>query len=448
MKNSPKFPFNPASFPFFYGWVIVFAATIGTICGTPGQTIGVSVFTDYLLEALDIKRIRLSETYMLGTIASSLLLPFAGRLYDRKGARTMVVLASLGLGLTLLYLSSCDIISNAIRTLFGSLSAPNRIVEHGVLILGFFSLRFWGQGILIMISRAMLAKWFHRRRGFVFGLSGMVASFCFAMSPNVLASLIKFWGWRGTWTLLALCIGVGLTAFGWLFYRDNPEECGLFMDGKRPDLTASGVENHASKGCPPEEIQFTLLQAIRSYPFWVFNLGFALPALIGTAMTFHIEDLGRRAGMSLGEAVGIFPIMAFISIATSLIGGWLSDKIKIRYLLGTMVFMQAIASTGLLYLSHDGGRWLVIIGFGVTGGLYNVLMGVIWPRFYGRAHLGAISSASLSVNVFAGAVGPWLFALSEEWTGNYTLAAMAGAIVSLLSLLAALGIENPQRKNS
>jgi MFS transporter, OFA family, oxalate/formate antiporter len=66
-------PFSPAKWPFFYGWVIVFAGIVGIIMSIPGQTIGVSVFTDHLINALDISRVNLSMAYMTGTIMSGLL---------------------------------------------------------------------------------------------------------------------------------------------------------------------------------------------------------------------------------------------------------------------------------------------------------------------------------------------------------------------------------------
>ena len=40
------------SMSLLYGWVIVFAATIGTIASIPGQTMGFTVFTDVLMEEL------------------------------------------------------------------------------------------------------------------------------------------------------------------------------------------------------------------------------------------------------------------------------------------------------------------------------------------------------------------------------------------------------------
>ena len=77
-------PFAPSRLPFFYGWVIVFAATIGSIFSIPGQTMGFSVFTDVLIEELGLSRVQLSLAYCLGTVASGLTLPWLGRGLDQS----------------------------------------------------------------------------------------------------------------------------------------------------------------------------------------------------------------------------------------------------------------------------------------------------------------------------------------------------------------------------
>ena len=45
-------PFKPRSVPFFYGWVVVAVGSLGVAMSIPGQTLGVSVFTDSLIEVL------------------------------------------------------------------------------------------------------------------------------------------------------------------------------------------------------------------------------------------------------------------------------------------------------------------------------------------------------------------------------------------------------------
>jgi MFS family permease len=90
-----NFPFQPEKVPFFYGWVILFAATIGVLASAPGQTMGIATFTDYLLENIHISRNQISVAYMIGTVASSLLLIHAGKMYDKYGARWVGIVISL-----------------------------------------------------------------------------------------------------------------------------------------------------------------------------------------------------------------------------------------------------------------------------------------------------------------------------------------------------------------
>ena len=88
-----NFPFLPSRFPFFYGWVIVVVTTLGIMSSIPGQTMGVGVYTDFLIQSSQLSRMQISMAYMTGTILSSLLLPLAGRYYDLFGARIMIVFA-------------------------------------------------------------------------------------------------------------------------------------------------------------------------------------------------------------------------------------------------------------------------------------------------------------------------------------------------------------------
>lgn len=70
--------FNPARFPFFYGYVVVLVGTIGVWASLPGQTVGVSTFTDPVKDALGLSRDQFSTTYMIGTMLSSFLSALQG----------------------------------------------------------------------------------------------------------------------------------------------------------------------------------------------------------------------------------------------------------------------------------------------------------------------------------------------------------------------------------
>ena len=58
---------NPTKVPFFYGYIVLIIGTLGVWASTPGQTVGVSVFTDPVKDALGLTRNQFSNAYMIGT---------------------------------------------------------------------------------------------------------------------------------------------------------------------------------------------------------------------------------------------------------------------------------------------------------------------------------------------------------------------------------------------
>jgi len=442
LQNTRKFkythfPFSPARWPFFYGWMIVVCAVVGLVASVPGQTTGMAVFIESLMDALSLKRVEVSEAYMWGTIASSLFLPFAGKMFDRFGARVLSCVSAVGLGVTLLGLSEVDHLVAYAREL---LSTDSLALTMTVLTVGFFFLRFWGQGVLAMISRAMLGKWFDRRRGLASGIAGVLTSGAFAASPRILAEMNDHWSWRGTWQVLAIGIGVGVAVFGWLFYRDNPEECGLRMDGVPAPEESKEEEVDTGKS-------YTVSEALRTYSFWIINLVLSAMGMLYTAMTFHIVALGASVGLGKADTVSIFMPKAAVAIVVTLVGGWLLDRIRVRYLLVASVAGLTLGTLALCSASfgETWGRWLFILGYGLPGGLFSVLSTVVWPRYFGRKHLGAITGVNFSSMVLASALGPHLFSLSEESTGSFDTAIYLSATLCATLLVFTFWVQNPRR---
>jgi len=236
--DRPEWSFDPRRTPFFYGWVIVVAAPLGVLCSAPGQTIGVSVFTDDLMVATGLSRVQISLTYLVGTLGGALFLPRAGEIYDRLGARTMTVVTAIAFGSTLLLLSQLDAAIAALRFILpGELLAIP--VSLGVMAVSFFALRFLGQGVLTITARNMTMKWFEARRGLANGVMGIMSSFGFSGAPVLFDLLIDELGWKGAWQILSLSIIIGLTAIAAIFYRDDPKESGLQADGRQGPAPAS-----------------------------------------------------------------------------------------------------------------------------------------------------------------------------------------------------------------
>jgi MFS family permease len=414
------------------------ASTFGMLASIPGQTMGVGVFSEYLISKTGLNRIELSFAYMMGTILSSLILPFAGKLLDRIGARIMILATGIGLGVSLLFFAQTVTLINSLSPVFSGF-LPHSFLALLVMTLAFMLLRQFGQGIMAMVSRNVLAKWFDAKRGLVTGISGIFVSFGFSAAPLGINILINWFGFLDTILLLSATCGFGMALLGWLFFRDSPEECGLFMDGS----TKAKASEHATTS----ERDSTLSDAVRSYNFWIFCLGMCSSSLIVTGFTFHIDSIAQTSGLNRTDAYSIFLPMSLVSVVSYFLSGWASDRMSLKYLLMMLLITLSIGCLGMMAFETQWSRIIVIICFGLQGGLWGCLSLVTWPRFYGRKHLGAISGLFMSCQVFASAIGPPVFGVSEYYTGNYHNAAWAMAVLNVVLLIGSFRARSFYRSN-
>ena len=105
--------------PVYYGWVILVVGTLAMIMSSPGQTYSVSIFIEQFIEELGLSRTLVSSLYSVGTITGSLALPAIGRQVDKRGARSMVVIVSILLGLACIYMG---LVQNALMLGVGFVS--------------------------------------------------------------------------------------------------------------------------------------------------------------------------------------------------------------------------------------------------------------------------------------------------------------------------------------
>ena len=88
--------------------------------------------------------------------------------------------------------------------------------------------------------------------------------------------------------------------------------------------------------------------------------------------------------------------------------------------------------------------WATAMGLG--GGLVMVLFFSVWPRVFGRRHLGRIQGTAQALTVVASAIGPLLLAWCVEWTGSY--AAMFRVLAALIGLVALAAFLAPMPANA
>ena len=419
-----KKPSFISSLPFYYGWVILVVGGIGVLASIPGQTMGVSVFTDHYIKDLSLTRVGVSGSYMIGTLASSLIIPFAGIFYDRKGARLTAGLSTFFLGIFLLLLAFSKTI---VGTISSSLSLPPQVVTMIVLTLGFFGIRFFGQGVLTLVARGMVARWFSSRRGLAVGLMGLVTAFGFSYAPQPLQRLIDSLGWSGALVALASLLLVVFLPLFILTFRSDPASCSMEME---QDMALRKQSSKTSIGDAVQ--QKDIAQVRKEGGFWLILLAMGFSALFTTAFTFHVVSIFSEFGQTAQEAVSIFLPISVISVIARFGGSYLSDRFPIKGLFVVFAISLFLTSLFLVFFSIPLVRLLFLLSYGTASGLFGMLNIVTWPKLYGRKHIGAISGFAMSIVVAGSALGPWFFSLVYDLFGSYKNAGLGGAAFTLI----------------
>jgi len=424
---------DPSKSPIFYGYVVLVFGTIGIYCSIPGQTIGVSVFTDPVKDALGLSRNQFSNAYMIGTICSSLVIGRAGLWFDKYGARYVAFFAALTLA-SALFLCSWSVQMS--ETLKGLLNLDTWLIPFVLMTVLFFILRFSGQGVLTMASRNMIMIWFDKNRGKVNAISSVAISFGFSSSPLWVNALIENYSWEVAWQFLA----IGLLVFSFFvlqFFKNKPEEHGLLPDGKisKSDDTSKWV---------PVAKQYTAKEAQHTRAFWMYGLILSFNSFFITGLTFHVVSVFASEGFPKEDAISIFLPASVVAVTISTVFNFLSDYLQLKLYLYLMILGGIIASVGFLFLATPIGIPFLIGGFGILGGFFAVLNAIVWPRFYGRTNLGAITGKIMSFLILASALAPPIFSLCFSTFGSYHLVGYLGLAFLLFLALASVKANNPQ----
>lgn len=429
MKNPNKFSFiNPKKVSFFYGYAVLGIGSIGILASIPGQTVGVSVFTDPVKDALGLTRNQFSNAYMIGTLISAFFVSKAGVLFDKYGARFVAFFAAFLLGVSLVLFSISVEISIFLQSIFHT---ESWFIPFLIITFLFFCIRFCGQGVLTMSSRNMIMMWFDKNRGKMNSISSITVSLGFSSSPILINKLIEDNGWEISWQIMAICLFI-FSFFVLQFYRNKPEDF---------DLVPDGFQKKSKKDNTKEvEQNLTLEEAKKTRAFWMFGLTLAFNSFFITGFTFHIVSIFASQEYTKTQAIAVFLPISVIAISVSTLCNILSDYINHKIYLYCMLVSGILASLGLLLLSNSIGIYLLIIGLGVFGGLFAVVNAVSWPRFYGRKHLGSITGKVMSFLVIASAIAPTLFSYSFSTFDSYSFISYLTIPFLLFLLIASLKV--------
>ena len=372
-------------------WVgIVTAGGVLSLMSAPGQTAGLSVFTDPLIAELGVTRTQISVSYLIGTLVGAAVLPFIGRALDRFGIRRTTIIIGIAFALFLLGLSfAADV--------------------YG-LTAGFAGVRMAGQGALSLAATTAVARSVTHRRGLALGIASAVGSAGISLVPVFLERLLATTSIHTAWRLEALAVLVVVVTIGLFLPRRHK--------GRADAATVTASSGQAAS--PVGEPIWTLRHASRTGMFWVIASGLATAGLLSTALAFHQISVLTEQGLTTTEAAANFLPQTLTGILATLATGALADRIAPKF---GVTFSMLTMAGALWLLPVVAPGWTAIaygLVLGAAGGSLRGIEAAAYVRYYGAANIGVIRGVATSVNLASTAVGPLLLSLGHDLTGNYT----------------------------
>lgn len=386
-------------------WVLLVGAGGILIAMTfPGQTAGLSPFTDPLIDSLDIDRTAISMSYLIATLLGALSMPLVGRAMDRYGTKRAIIVIGVLLAAVLMGASF-------VTEVFG-------------LTAAYVGVRMTGQGALSLAVTTLIARSITHRPGLALGIVGAVGSAGISLAPLFVESLIRATDIATAWRIEALIVALVVWPIAFALPKDKPVTT-------TPTGSLIVIE---------PETGYTVAEALRTGMFWVIAGAIFIIGMFSTAFAFHLISILGEQGLNPAEAAANFIPQTVSGIAATLGLGALVDKTDPRW--GIVISMVAMAAAMVMLPAVEPGFSSVVFGLvlGIAMGALRGVEAAAYLRFYGRAHIGAIRGVATSIGLASTAVGPLYFAIGLSVTGSYVwpsaLAASAPIALVVCAILA------------
>lgn len=397
----------------YYGWVVVAAAFFVAFVAT-GSRSGFGAFFNPMREEFGWSFGLISLAATVGMLSIGLLQPFAGWLYDKLGARKIIVVGLVIVGV------STMLLSQTFHILFL------------ILIFGVVA-SIGGSAGNITTTSALLSRWFRRKRGTALGIATAGASLGGLVLVPFTAYLIEAAGWRTAWLVLGIIVLALGVPIAYLLLRNDPKDMGLQPDGDDEPSEATRPSQSARGPLEVDHWQDTF----RSPVFWQLTGAYFICGATTAVMSVHFIPNAEDHGISLATAATAFGLMSGLNIVGVIVASALADKYPRKNLLALTYAGRGLGYAALLLVPAPWSIWAfaAIVGFSwwATAPLTTSLTADV----YGLKYLGTLSGITFLAHQIGSASSILLAGIMRDITGSYDLPfAIAGSLLIFATLSA------------
>lgn len=286
-----------------------------------------------------------------------------------------------------------------------------------------------GIGISYNVVVATVSAWFPDKKGLCSG--------CLMMGFGASALVLGNWassmfdgaiGWRKTYVILGLALGVVLILAGWIL--------------KRP-----GADQVLPQAAAKESTQiqdFTTRQMLRRPSFWMAFLYLVFLSAVGSSVISFARDLALSVGATAGLATSLVGILSICNGLGRMVTGAAFDALGRRRTMLIANGLTICAAGAILIATCTDSLVLCVLGLCLTGlsyGSCSTTTATFPSVFFGMKHYPT-NVACMTFNLMGGSLVATLSSLLLTATGGY----VAPFLLLLGLTLTALGLNLAIRK--
>ncbi len=406
--------------PFFYGWAILSAAGASMFVRNALGSLTLAVFVYPISQELGWSRTLIGGAAGLGGLLSIIGAPPVGWAVDRIGARQVLTIAVLLLGLSTISLAWATT-PLAFYLAYGL----GRVLFTGPIPIG---------------ASVVVSRWFVRMRGRAIGVLSLGHAGGMILFPAVASLVIQLRGWQEAWFVMGILVLVIALAPVALIIIQRPEDVGLAPDGGQlAPLAANDSTRSGGK-----EPMWSLRQAMRTPALWILALATGSVYFIQSGTNLHQGAYFVDQGLSKATADIAIILSAVGAAFGTLAWGWMSEKMAVRYIFAAVALLMAISIALFVAVDTAAEAYAYAFLFGAAVGGIIVVPPIAYADYFGRQSLGAIRGVTEPFVALGQAIGSVLSGAVFDITGTYQSAFLAYAALGAAVMLLLLSAKPPQ----
>ncbi len=362
-----------------------------------GQTFLLSLYVPAIEALLGISNTVFGSLYAVATLSSAFTLPWLGGRFDRMPIRAYTLMVLVGPVAALLLLSSA-----------------RHLV---VVVIAFYGLRLFGQGLMSHTAVSAMARYFEANRGKAIGIATLGHPLGEATLPLLVTLLIGGFGWRSTLQFSALSVAIVVLPATLLLLRGARSRLKKFEASSDTD-TAGTVHQ-------------SIWQLIAERRFWIITPLVFMTGYTNTALFFFQLKLGEARGWTPEWVAGSLSAFALASALGMAGAGPLVDRLSGRQLFPGYMIPYVAGLLVLVFFHQPIAYPIALLLMGLANGSGSTIKNAMLAEIYGIQVIGKVRSVFTTIMVISTALGPISFGvlLDAEFSYGWIFSLVAGVIV-------------------